>query len=657
MQVASTSDSQIEHHFRYRILSSWSWLSLITFLVMLSHQSDRPFLLNRYSPLVSITLFVLLTLFIMSRWLLHTLNTTDRLSSVASAFGFIHRRRWLQIGIFFFSAGVIILIWLYFLSDYPAQYAMLRAYLVLSIILFNLIALPQYSHYPFSIPFFLLVGGIFLLVMLLTAEYYPAVAHVDEAFVFSVAVNLNETGRTAPTIYELGTGPDVFHGKIFGIRAFAYWLSVTGYSLYAGRVFTVITLFLSSILLAWGASRLYDIFTGAVVFMLANFAFMQHIFIRTDSYAVFFLCLSVLLFSFARHSPHIIWHVLVGLSVGMVLDSSTPAFPFGIGYAVVYAVDYWAHLKQGKAIYRPFWGLAAGGILAILLFLLKFSATELGVSEVNANQSFLTLISINNFSEMFELMGSFLAFFIRNHALLIALAIISIIPLLNKNKAQHFSVNTLNANWITIFGVWLVCLLPVYQYFTIHYAAFGLPFLILLAAYTVTHQLQRQPPTQGYTAIQPAYILLIVWMGVRIAFNLISLPSSSLEDVVATGERIAPLLANDVTIVAAEPFYFGMIEQRGFVGSSIHAMKEMQTLSDSEIWEYIQPDAFIFSSNWLYPARTPAVETYMDTNAFALAGCWETRSYGRIELWTKPQQLLAFAPNPCEFVPIPRLAE
>jgi hypothetical protein len=46
----------------------------------------------------------------------------------------------------------------------------------------------------------------------------------------------------------------------------------------------------------------------------------------------------------------------------------------------------------------------------------------------------------------------------------------------------------------------------------------------------------------------------------------------------------------------------------------------------------------------------------MDTNAFALAGCWETRSYGRIELWTKPQQLLAAAPqNPCEFVPIPRL--
>jgi hypothetical protein len=65
------------------------------------------------------------------------------------------------------------------------------------------------------------------------------------------------------------------------------------------------------------------------------------------------------LFSFAKRSSHILWHFLVGLSGGMVLDSSTPAFPFGIGYAV----DYWTHLKQGKVIYRPFWGLAAGGIL------------------------------------------------------------------------------------------------------------------------------------------------------------------------------------------------------------------------------------------------------------------------------------------------------
>lgn len=118
---------------------------------------------------------------------------------------------------------------------------------------------------------------------------------------------------------------------------------------------------------------------------------------------------------------------------------------------------------------------------------------------------------------------------------------------------------------------------------------------------------------------------------------MIRLPGTSLEDVVETGRQIAEIVPPDAVIVAAEPYYFGMPEHRGFVGGAIESMMEnFADIPPVAAWPVISPDALVFSSQWsTEPEKTPALLDYMDGQGFVLVRCWQTDSYGQIELWMK----------------------
>jgi hypothetical protein len=53
-------------------------------------------------------------------------------------------------------------------------------------------------------------------------------------------------------------------------------------------------------------------------------------------------------------------------------------------------------------------------------------------------------------------------------------------------------------------------------------------------------------------------------------------------------------------------------------------------------WQEIQPEAVVFSDGWpTDPERTRALMFYMHAENFGLQACYETPSFGHIELWAK----------------------
>jgi hypothetical protein len=108
-------------------------------------------------------------------------------------------------------------------------------------------------------------------------------------------------------------------------------------------------------------------------------------------------------------------------------------------------------------------------------------------------------------------------------------------------------------------------------------------------------------------------------------------------DVVNTGREIGKIVPKDFVVVAAEPFYFGMVDHRGFVGGlSDKIMIGNSDLSEEEAWAKIAPDALVFASGRpTEPERGPELLAYVQRNNFGLAGCWQTLAYGRVELWMR----------------------
>jgi hypothetical protein len=77
-------------------------------------------------------------------------------------------------------------------------------------------------------------------------------------------------------------------------------------------------------------------------------------------------------------------------------------------------------------------------------------------------------------------------------------------------------------------------------------------------------------------------------------------------------------------------------------------MTNVKTLSD------VAPDAVIFSEGWpTEPERTPALLDYMDAQHFGMLACFQTASFGRVELWTRNAPATHSEPQ-CEDVCNPR---
>jgi hypothetical protein len=131
----------------------------------------------------------------------------------------------------------------------------------------------------------------------------------------------------------------------------------------------------------------------------------------------------------------------------------------------------------------------------------------------------------------------------------------------------------------------------------------------------------------------------------------------SLEDLVETGKAMEQIVPQDAVIVAAEPYYFGMPNHPGFVGGAVEGqMINFRKFAPDKAWETIAPDALVFSEKWpTEPERTPALQAYMQARDFKLAQCYQTNSFGRVELWMSKLPSNVTPGDTCQQICVPRL--
>jgi hypothetical protein len=150
--------------------------------------------------------------------------------------------------------------------------------------------------------------------------------------------------------------------------------------------------------------------------------------------------------------------------------------------------------------------------------------------------------------------------------------------------------------------------------------------------------------------------LLLVWLFASVIRDIRDLGSQSIEDVVQTGSEIAKIIPKDAVIVAAEPYYLGMLDHTHFIGGAIESiLTNIRGLPTDQVWTTVAPDAIVFSEGWpTEPERSPNLMSYLNDMSFVMLSCYQTKSFGRIELWVKSVPIGATPDDTCIQVCNPR---
>lgn len=650
------------HRWLPRLLGLWAIPTLITFAAMLTHRSDDPALLGRYSVLVAGMLAGLLLF--AAALIGASLALRGRPALLARIDDLLRRwrsRRWFAL-LILAAAGVALAgMWFFFLGSHLITYALLRLFLGATLavgalaILFGGEAAPAPARWT---PLALIALAGLLLLALAMAEFYPAMYRTDEAFIFSMARHAAEDGHTGPTIYR-HVIPEDYGAAGLWTWMMAAWLRVTGISWFGGRLYILLIGLIGLAVTVAAARRGYGAAAGWLTALVGLFAVAGLHYIRNDMPGMVFLGLALFWWTLGQQRRGWRLHLLVGLSAGLCIDAAPIAYCFGLGFGLFYLTRYVAVIRaERRRFWPPFWALALGGALALGIYLLfRSGASYVESAERGGGIADMLAAYVGNMGasltsgSALDLLQQVLTTWLTNQPILFGLTALGVVVAWRERT-------DLDRLLLILLAAWMAVIILTYHYFPVLYLVHGLPVALLLAGRGVTGGLPLllQSAPAGMNALgRAAALLLAIWLLAALARNVAGLSSSSLEDVVQAGREIAQIAPQDAVIVAAEPYYFGMLDHRNFVGGAVEGMLvQWQGRTPEQAWESVAPDAVIFSERWAEPPRTPALLAYLQEHAFALAGCWQTASYGRVELWLAGGAPELASDAPCRVVCVPR---
>jgi hypothetical protein len=468
-----------------------------------------------------------------------------------------------------------------------------------------------------------------------TVSYYPALAKADEGFVFSMARSALENGQIQPVIYRHAF-PENYYGGLWAWMM-AGWLRIAGLSLTSGRLYILLVSLISLIFLGLGSARLYDKSTAFFTVLIGAFAFISANHIRFDIHAALWLSIGIFFYSLARIPARWWAHLLTGFAMGMTIDSNPAAYCFGLGLALVYGWDYIVLIRRERRwFWPPFWWMTVGGLVAVGVFFIVHAGVKLtgGQSTSGALMNYAgTIIEGLTSGRFLTLALQHVNVFLTNQPVLAGLTVVGlVVTVKDRNRSDRFL--------FLMYFVWMAVIIFAYFYFPAFYIVLGIPLFAILAGRGLSRGL---PWLIGSTHEQPTIltrataVLLAVWLLSAFAYNLKTLPSQSIEDVVETGRQISVITSKEIAIVGAEPYYFGMLDHSNFIGGAIESsMVSYHDVTPEEAWSVVAPDAIIFSEGWpTEPERSPALLRYMAEHDFGMRACYINQSFGRVELWMR----------------------
>jgi hypothetical protein len=622
-----------------KALRTWGLATLLMFAIMLTHQSDSPRLLGRYSVLVGGMLVALIMLAGGSLWLASKSQWLQKAE--------IRLQQWrarpyfaplLIIG----GAVVIFAVYYGFLADPIPTYGLLRAFIAFSILFWALAVLcaGQADSNSTASPVLwaglgLLALAVCLALFAIGSGYYPPLLKTDESWTYSMAINMIETGRTGPAI-NAGIVGDYYAWAGLWTQALTTWTRLLGAGLLQGRAFMVLAGLAGVLFTGLATARLYGRNAGWLAAMVGFFAVIRLGYLRPDMVVALYLSVALYAHAYAVTRPWPLGHLVAGFFAGLCIDAAPIAYAFGLGLALYYLANPQWRFRG------PFWRLVLGGLLALGVYWLT-RAGAVWYGEVNQSASYLRDIVtgwqngrfLSQAGNVVQTLGTGLA-------PLTGLALWGAWALLRQAGVAKLPL---------FMGVgWGLIILFAGYYFPPFYAAQGLPILLMLAGYGLALGWQGllHSSQNGRFALAVG-LMLMAWLT---AWTLkTSSASETLADVVAVGGELADLLPADALIVGAEPFYFGLLASHPLqfrTGAYEQSSQALIGRSPEATWDFLRPDVIIFSAYWPQePKRTPALESYMQGRDFRLRWCWQTQSFGQVTVWVRGSLTPLGLGNPC----------
>ena len=642
-----------------RLLFIWAIFALITFGVMLTHVSDHPSFLNRYSTSVAAQLGVCIALVLVAgTGGIYLSRQPTKRAQIDAVLTRLRSRRAFAPFVVTVCSLLLVTVWLFFLGNHLPTYAFLRFFMCFSIMVWglaliwgSLTALPAW--YWGVLPWIILV--VLAIFAVITINYYPALAKADEAFVFSMRRNALENGHVVPMIYRQ-VFPENYYGGVW-TWMMAGWLRIAGLSFASGRLYVLFISLVSLIFMTLGSFRFYDKSTAFFTMLMGAFAFITSNHIRFDIHVALWLSIGIFFYSLARTSQRWWAHLLTGFTIGMTIDSNPVAYCFGLGLVLVYGWDYVILMRRERRwFWPPFWWMAFGGLIALGVFLTIHSGgTFLGektTSDVLKDYS-VSIVEGLISGRFLNLAAQYFGILLTNQPILTGLMILGLLTTLrDRGRGDRFL--------FLMYFAWMGVIILAYFYFPAFYIVLGIPLFAILAGRGLARGIPWLLGTIADRAsllTQTTMILTAIWLFSALAYNIKTLPSLSLEDVVETGRQIAAITPKDISIVGAEPYYFGMIDHPNFIGGAVEnfMLGSHKNMVPSEVWPIVSPEAIIFSTGWpSEPAQSPALLNYMTEQGFGMRACFENQSFGRVELWMRDLSQTHSIQPTCERVCNPR---
>lgn len=612
-----------------RALQLWGWAGGVVFLFMLTHRSDAPTFLGRYSTSVAGMLFGLLLAVIAAHAAALFLRRRPVLTDKIDAWLTSWRRSALVMwAVVLLAALAMVGVTLVFLGDHLPTYAALRAFIAFTIMLAALL-LVRGGSTEVGVParrwtlWVLPALAIPLCIAIFAAGTFPPPLRTDEAIFLSAGINLRDFGGNSFLLWK-GIIPENFQASGFWLLAMPAWLTLVGEGLAQGRQYMLLTGGLSVALTWIAAARLYDRATAWVTALILAFVIVRLGFLRPDMFVALYLSAGLVAYAYAQGRYALVGHFLAAFFVGFGIDAAPIAYLFGVGFGMLYLVR-WLRAPRGerRAAFFRLAVLAAGGGAALVAYRLLRIGASYRLQGGN--------LELGYASTLLERLLS-LTFVADLNTLLIALAPLTLLMLVGMVVLLFRPSGDRGVAVVT--GVWLLLIPITAYYFPPFYAVHGAPLMALLAGVGVTRGLARWI---GASALPRAavVVLLVAWLSSWLA--ALAANNSSMADVIDAGREIAQVLPEGSLVLAAEPYYFGMLDD--FKHTFLAGSYEQSSMgfigrSPEETWAQVNPNAVVFSELWSQePAKTPALLDYMRGEDFRLVGCWDTPTYGWVELW------------------------
>ena len=460
------------------------------------------------------------------------------------------------------------------------------------------------------------IGILSFLSFMLLSRIYPHLLWTDEGYTASVAQTWIKTGHPQPGYWS----PAIVESYSTYFGWLGIWQNIFGSTFEAIRFGMFFIAILTSALTWFGMKTAFGKKTAWQIIILGGFAFIQLNFIRRDVWAALWLSLVILCYIWAYHHSKAWPHFVVGLLAGLSLDGHPNMYRFGMALGFIYFIDYILRIQEAKKWiwYKPFYYLAAGGILAVAIYITFF---------LNVAPTFSKGLSSPitwGIEKVIPLLGAHITNAMHYSPILSGLAVVGMF-LTWRIKEYKTLGRTLTL--LLIMGAIILGLL--YDRYRIHYQEHLIVPLMYLGALALWKLHKISPRSADWI-----FVLLFVASSAYLLGDIRNIESQNYKDALTVAREAKTIVPEDEMIIGVDPMWFEFSTNPNFREFNVAIQYQNDTgLPLEEIWAMLSPDNIIVDYGYPLPPP-PEMLAYIEEQEMILVRCWNS-NLGKFELWMR----------------------